>query len=264
MMRRTHWAEIIHHHAIGILRNWWSHTNSFFISPPAAWCLMYRLPDLLPAPSLSPHSLFSVLRFSLSASRNNKTNTARCEIQTLEPDNWSVVWRGRGPGATRGVKTDTRNPASFRGQLIIGLITNKQLQSAIIPRRSFSSCHAIASFYRKNKSLSRNSSRGKIRRRFDANTRMSFTSCLYLEWRLIDSLIEVCYCNKDKSVLQWNIHSSFLSDYPWQDYITSRSDVARFWIFSSHIVPAVVLTNIPRWSSDHEPGQVRPSDLGAR
>lgn len=163
MMRQTHWAEIIHHLAIGILRKWWSHTNSFFISPPAAWFLMYRLPDLLPAPSLTHHSPFSVLRFSLSASpRNNKTNTARCEIQTLEPDNWSAVWRGRGPGATRGVKTDTRHPASFRGQLIIGLITNKQLQSAIIPRRSFfSSCHAIASFYRKTKSLSRISSRGK-------------------------------------------------------------------------------------------------------
>ena len=79
--------------------------------------------------------------------------------------------------------------------------TNKQLQSTIIPWRSSSSFHPIASFYMKTKSLFRNSSRGKIWRRFDANTRMSFTSCLYFEWRLIDSRIEVCYSNKDKSVL---------------------------------------------------------------
>ena len=151
---------------------------------------MYRPPDLLPAPSFSRHSPPHSLSFSLF-SRNNKTNRARCEIQTLEPDNWSVVWRGRGPGATGGVKTDTLcNSASFRGQYG-GLITNKQLQSAIIPRSPSSSpCHAIASFYRKNKSLSRNFSRGKSRRRFDANTRMSFTSCFYLERRLIDSRIE--------------------------------------------------------------------------
>ena len=193
-MRQTHWTEIIHHHAIGILRNWgkhhlisWSH-KQFLYFP--------RLPDVSSArpiagpilqPSLPAPFSRIILSFSLF-SRNNKTNRARCEIQTLEPDNWSVVWRGRGPGATRGVKTDTRNSASFRGQPR-GLITNKQLQSAIIPWRS-SSCHAIASFYRKNKSLSRNFSRGKSRRRFDANTRMSFTSCFYLERRLIDSRIE--------------------------------------------------------------------------
>ena len=188
-MRQTHWTEIIHHHAIGILRNWGKHlmmipqTVSLF--PPTAWCIV-RPTYCRPHPSaVTPRPI--LLSFSLF-SRNNKTNRARCEIQTLEPDNWSVVWRGRGPGATRGVKTDTRNSASFRGQPR-GLITNKQLQSAIIPWRS-SSCHAIASFYRKNKSLSRNFSRGKSRRRFDANTRMSFTSCFYLERRLIDSRIE--------------------------------------------------------------------------
>ena len=134
-------------------------TQTVSLFPPG--CLMYRLPDLLPAhPSpVTPYSQFSG---SHSPPREIIKQTARCEIQTLEPDNWSAVWRGRGPGATRGVKTDTRNPASFRGQLIIGLITNKQLQSAIIPVRSFfSPCHAIASFYRKTKSLSRNSSRGK-------------------------------------------------------------------------------------------------------
>ena len=121
-------------------------------------------------------------------------------------------------------------------------MTNKQLQSTIIPWRSSSSFHAIASFYMETKSLSRKFSRGKISRRFDANTRMSFASCLYFEWRLIDSRIEVCYSNKDKSVFQWKIHSSFQSDQLWQDYIISRCSGQILDIFVAYCPRSLLAT----------------------
>ena len=121
-------------------------------------------------------------------------------------------------------------------------MTNKQLQSTIIPWRSSSSFHAIASFYMETKSLSRKFSRGKITRRFDANTRMSFASCLYFEWRLIDSRIEVCYSNKDKSVFQWKIHSSFQSDQLWQDYIISRCSGQILDIFVTYCPRSLLAT----------------------
>lgn len=130
-------------------------------------------------------------------------------------------------------------------------MTNKQLQSSIIPWRSSSSFHAIASFYMKTKCSSRNFSRGKIWRRFDANTRMSFTSCLYFEWRLIDSRIEVCYSNKDKSVLL-TVEYPFLISI-WSA-LTRLYHIKMLWSDSGyfrHILSPLSAGHIP---SDHEPG----------
>ena len=131
------------------------HTIRFFICISPSPGLTYsRFHSSL---SLSAGINGSILRISFSLSRNHKTNTG------VKYKHWSQIIgqqsgsQGRGSLVSRGVNTDTHNPASFQRELIIKTtsINNKSQEILLISFR------AIASFYMKTKSLSRNFFWGK-------------------------------------------------------------------------------------------------------